>query len=289
VSRSPAAAAHAGTPYRMKGPSAFAGDLPRFLNLTATLAFTDYKLRFFGSVLGYFWGLVRPLLLFGVLYLVFSEVLGVGEEVEHYPVQLLTGLVLYQFFAEATGNGVSSMVDRENLVRKIHFPRMVIPLSITLTSFFTLVMNFLAVFVFIGLSGVEVRWAWLELPALLLLLFALATGFSMLLSALYVPFRDMSPIWDVVLQALFYATPVLYPIELLAEKNETIANIAMCNPLAAIIQQVRYAVIDPGSASAGEAVGGLGLLLVPFAILVGVFLLGLWVFNRMAPRIAEEL
>ena len=290
MSGSPAVARRAlGAPYRMTGPSAFAGDPRRFLHLTATLALTDYKLRFFGSVLGYFWGLMRPLMLFGVLYLVFSKVFGVGKEVKDYPVQLLAGMVLYLFFSEATGNGVTSVIDRENLVRKIQFPRLVVPAAVVLTAFFNLLLNLVVVTIFVFASGVRVRWTWLELPLLLVLLLVFATGFAMLLSALYVPFRDMKPIWDVVLQILFYATPVLYPIELLAKKNGTIAHIAMCNPLAAIIQQLRYAVIDPGSASAGVAIGGWTRLLIPLGILVGVFVLGLWVFNRMAPRIAEEL
>jgi len=276
-------------PYRMKGPSALGGDWRRMVNLAVTLSFTDYKLRFFGSVLGYFWTLARPLLLFGILYAVFSQVLDVDAGVEFYPVMLLMGLMLYQFFAEATGGAVTSVVDREGLVRKIHFPRMIIPLSVSLTAMFNLATNMIAVFFFLWLSGVELRWTWIELPALVLLLLIFASGIGMLLSALYVPFRDVRPIWEVVLQALFYASPVLYPIELLAAESKTLAEISICNPLAAIIQQMRYALIDADAASAGDAIGSYPMLLVPLGLIAATFLLGLWVFNRMAPRIAEEL
>lgn len=273
----------------MTGPAAISGDPRRFWHLALTLAFTDFKLRFFGSVLGYFWTLARPLMLFGVLYFVFSQIVPLGANVSFYPLILLSGVFLYSYFAEATSAAVQSVVDRENLVRKIHFPRMVIPLSVTLTASFNLLLNLVVVFFFMAVSGVEVRLTWLELPALLVLLVLFATGIAMLLSALFVSYRDVRPIWDVVAQALFYATPVIYPIEQVAARNETLAQVAMCNPLAAIIQQFRYALIDPDAQSAGEALGGVEMLLIPGALLVGVFVLGLWVFNRMAPRIADEL
>ena len=276
-------------PYRMKGPSAFGGSWRRMLNLAVTLSFTDYKLRFFGSVLGYFWTLARPLMLFGILYAVFSQVLDVDAGIEFYSVMLLMGLMLYQFFSEATGGAVTSVVDRESLVRKIYFPRMIIPLSVSLTAMFNLATNMIAVFFFLWIAGVDLRWTALELPGLIALLFIFASGIGMLLSAVYVIFRDVRPMWEVTLQALFYASPVLYPIELLARESQTLAEIAICNPLAAIIQQMRYALIDPDAASAGDAIGSVPLLAVPLGIIVGTFLLGLWVFNHLAPRVAEEL
>ena len=273
----------------IRGPSALGGDARRFVNLLLTLATTDFKLRFFGSTLGYLWQLVRPLMLFGVLFVVFTQFVRLGTGVPFYPVVLLMGIVLYSFFAEATGGSVTSVIDRENLVRKIHFPRMVIPLSVTLTASFNLLLSLVVVFFFMAASGVEVRLTWLELPVLIVLLTLFAAGLAMLLSALFVSFRDVRPIWDVITQALFYATPVIYPIEQVAARNETLAQIAMCNPLAAIIQQFRYAMIDPSAQSAGEALGGAWMLLVPVAVIVAVFALGLWVFDHMAPRIADEL
>jgi ABC-2 type transport system permease protein len=282
--------AHGAAPaYEMHGPTAFAGGWRRFLDLARILAVMEFKLRFFGSALGYLWTLMRPLMLFGVLLAVFSAVFDVTEGVEHYPLLLLSGMVLYFFFSESTGDAVTSLVDSENLVRKVHFPRVAIPLSVVLTATINLAMNLVAVFIFILAFGVEPRLTWLELPILLAVLFVFNLGLAMILSALYVPARDMDPIWSVVLQAAFYATPVLYPIELLADENETLAHVAMANPLAAVIQQFRYAVIDPNADSAGTALGGAEWLVVPGVIVVGTFLLGLWVFNRMAPRVAEEL
>jgi ABC-2 type transport system permease protein len=275
--------------YEMKGPAALSGDLGRFFNLTRTLAVSDFKVRFFDSALGYLWTLMRPLLMFGVLYVVFSQVVRIGDDVRFYPAILLTGVVIYHYFADATGKSVNCVVDNENLVRKIHFPRMVIPLSVVLTASFTLLLNLVAVFFFLLVSGIEPRLSWLELPVLLFSLFVFVTGLGMLLSALYVPARDVSPIWEVVLQAGFYATPVFYPIEFLADESEPLSHVAMANPLAAIIQQFRHAVVDHNAPTAAEAIGGAGWLLVPAAIVVGIFALGFWVYNRMAPRIAEEL
>lgn len=276
-------------PYRMTGPSALAGDPRRALTLAVALALSEFKLRFFGSALGYLWSLARPLLMFGILYAVFTTVFRLGSGIEFYPVTLLTAIVIYEFFSEATSTAVTAVVMRENLVRKVHFPRMAIPLSVTLTAAFNLALNFVAVLIFFGISGVEVRLSWLELPLLLIGVVALATGVSMLLSPLYVPFRDLSPIWDVLLRAIFYGTPVIFPIELVMQRSETLAHIAMLNPLAMLIQQIRHAVIDPAAPSAAEAVGGGWLLIVPIGLLVALCVGGFVVFNRMAPRIAEEL
>ncbi len=269
------------------GPSALGGSTRRFLYLSATLAITEFKLRFFGSVLGYFWQLVRPLLLFGVLYFVFTKFVKIGGAVPHYPVMLLANIVLYTFFAEGTG-AVSSMVDHEGLVRKIQFPRMAVPVSVVLTAGFNLVLNTIVVLGFALASGVEPRWSWIQAPLLIGLLAIFAMGLAMLLSALYVRFRDVKPIWEVLLQVAFYATPIIYAVETI-DISQRVREAIMLNPLAMIIQQFRYAVIDPSAPSAGEAAGGAAMLLVPIGLLLGLAALGYWYFNREAPRMAEDL
>ena len=275
--------------YEMKGPSAMSGDWHRFAYLTRTLAVTDFKVRFYDSALGYLWTLMRPLLFFGVLYVVFSLIVKVGAEVEHYPAMLVSGIVLFFFFSESTTRSVTSVVDSETLVRKIHFPRLVIPLSAVLTNTFFLGLNLIAVLVFFAIDGVEPRASWWQLIPLLILLFVFTVGVSTILSVLFVPARDVQPIWEVVSQALFYFTPVLYPISLVAEESEFLAHVAMCNPLAMIVQQSRHALIDPAEPSAAEAIGGDVRLLIPLGLIFGTFAFGLWLFNHMAPRIAEEL
>jgi ABC-2 type transport system permease protein len=274
---------------RVVRPSALSGDWRRYAQLSVALALTDLKIRFFDSVLGYLWSLVRPLLFFGVLYAVFSQIVPAGAGVAHYPVMLLLGVVAYTFFSESTVQGVESLVTREPLLRKVQFPRLAIPTSVVLIASFDLVMNLVATLGLGIATGVELRWTWFELPLLLGLLGAWAAGITMLLSVLFVRFRDIKPIWSVVAQMLFYLTPILYPIELVAERSETLARIAMCNPLAAINQQLRHAVVDPLAPSAAEAIGPDVLLLIPAGLIAGAAVLGLWVFVRVAPRLAEEL
>jgi ABC-2 type transport system permease protein len=274
---------------RVVAPSALSGDWRRTIYLAVMLAFTELKVRFFDSALGYLWSLMRPLMFFGVLYVVFNEIIRLGDAIEFYPVVLLTGIVLYTFVAEATGDAVDSMVRHESLIRRVAFPRLVIPLAVTFTATFNLFMNLIVVFFFMALSGVPVHWTWLELPLLVGILVIASLGVAMLLSVLYVRFRDVQPIWQVVLQALFYATPLLYPIEAIRDRYPELAKIALCNPLAAVNQQVRHALIDPTAPSAAAAIGGTPRLLVPIGIVAGLFVLGLFAFARMAPRIAEEL
>ena len=271
---------------RYRGPSALGEDLRRFLSLTFTLAATDFKLRFFGSALGYLWTLMRPLMLFAVLYVVFTEVVRFGQGVDNYPVYLLTSIVLFTFFSETTSRGVASLVERENLLRKIHFPRLVIPLSVALHSLFNLALNLIVVFVFVFASGIRPRVSWLELFPLVALLVLFSTGVTMLLSALYVRYRDVQPIWEVILQVLFYASPVIYVTETLPDSIE---REAMVNPITAILTQMRHAVIDADAPTAAEAIGGGARLLAPLAVTAVVLGLGAWVFKRQAPRIAEDL
>jgi ABC-2 type transport system permease protein len=274
---------------RVIGPTALGDDPRRLWHLTRTLAVTDFKLRFFGSVLGYLWQLIRPLLLFGVLYVVFTEVVRLGSGVELYPVALLLGIVLYSFVSEATSGALTSLVDRESLIRKIEFPRLAVPMASVLTALFNVCLNLIVVFIFLIAAGAEIRWSWLELPFLLAALLVFAAGLGMLLSTLYVTLRDMRPIWDVVLQVMFYASPIFYPIDVVIERDQTLATLLMCNPFAAILQQARHALIAPSHPSAAEAIGDPALLLVPLAITVLVIVAGFRRFSRTAPQIAEAL
>jgi ABC-2 type transport system permease protein len=272
------------------GPRALADDWRRFWHLTFTIARNEFKLRFFGSMLGYVWQLMRPLLLFGVLLFVFSHVAKVGGTAPHYAVALLAGIVLFTFFGEATGGAVRSVVDRENLVRKIHFPRLVIPLSIVLLTLFNLSLNLIVVLIFALASGVKPMLSWLEAPLIIGMLVVFCTGLAMLLSALFVHFRDIQPIWEVSTQVLFYASGILIPIEILRERTSgTLFHILMLNPLAVVVEQFRHAVIDPSAMSAATALGGSWQLIEPIGLVVAIFVAGFVVFNRSAPLIAEKL
>jgi ABC-2 type transport system permease protein len=273
----------------VRGPSALGGGRRRFFDLLWLMSVTEFKRTYFGTVLGYLWSLIRPLMLFGVLLFVFTKVFKVGStEVEHYPVLLLLGIVLFTFFQESTTNSVTSVVAQEGVVRKTQFPRLVIPLSTVLTAAFNFCLNLIVVFAFVFAFGVEPAWTWLLFPVALALLFVFTAAVSMALSVLYVRFRDIAIIWTVLAQVLFYGTPILYPIT--AFHNETYEHILMVNPLAVIFEQVRVWILtEPKAPTAVEAAGGWLGLLPAAVIFVGVCAFGAWIFKRDAPRIAEEL
>jgi ABC-2 type transport system permease protein len=273
----------------VQGPSAVGGGRQRFFDLLWLVSVTEFKQAYFGTVLGYLWSLMRPLMLFGVLLFVFTKVFKLGsKEVEHYPVMLLLGIVLYTFFQESTTNAVTSVVAQESVVRKTQFPRLVIPLATVLTGAFNLGLNFVIVFVFIFAFGVDPTWTWLLLPVAFLFLFVLTAAVSAALSVLYVRFRDVAIIWLVAAQMLFYGTPILYPVT--AFHNETTEHLLMVNPLAVIFEQVRVWILaEPQAPTAVEAAGGVAGLLPATAIFVGIGAFAVWIFRREAPRIAEDL
>ena len=274
----------------VRGPSALGGGRQRFLDLLWLMSVTEFKRVYFGTVLGYLWSLIRPLMLFGVLLFVFTQILRAGSaEVDHYPVMLLLGIVLYTFFQEATSTAVTSVVAQEGVVRKTQFPRLVIPLATVLTSAFNLGLNLVIVLIFVFAFGVDPTWTWLLFPVALLFLFVLTAAVSTLLSALYVRFRDVAIIWTVVAQVLLYATPILYPVTIFKD-SPTKEHLLMVNPLAVIFEQVRVWVLaEPQAPTAVEAAGGWLGLVPAAAIFVGVCALAVWIFNREAPRIAEDL
>jgi ABC-2 type transport system permease protein len=270
----------------VKGPSALGGGRRRFLDLLWLMSVTEFKRTYFGTVLGYLWSLVRPLLLFAVLLFVFTKIIRIGSDTPNYPVLLLLGIVLFSFFQEATQNSVTSVVEEEGIVRKTQFPRLVIPLSVVLTALFTFGLNMIVVVVFLLAFGVDPMWTWLLLPVILSALLLLTCCLAALLSALNVRFRDVAIIWTVIALALNYATPIIYPLNIVPEG---LKHLLMANPLTPIFQQARIWIIDSQAESVGSAAGGPLPLIAAAAIYVAVCVLGVWVFRREAPRIAEML
>jgi ABC-2 type transport system permease protein len=270
----------------IRGPSALGGGARRFFDLLWLTAKTEFKLGYHGTVLGFLWSLLRPLALFGILLVVFTQVFRF-EAVEHYPAMLLLGVMLFGLFQEATDGAVQSVVKNEGIVRKMQFPRLVIPLAVVLTRSMQFALNLVVVFVIIIATGVDPIWTWILFPALVVVLLVLTTAVAMLLSALYVRIRDLAILWAVLATVLFYATPILYPIEVVPD---TFRDLIQLNPLTPIFEQAREWVIDPNAPGALEATAGNRLLLiVPMLLYVAICALGVWFFNREAPRVAEEL
>ena len=270
----------------VQGPGALGGGWRRSAELLYLIAVTEFKRTYHGTALGYLWSLCRPLLLFGVLYVVFTEALQFGDSVRFYPAMLLFNLVLFGFFQESTGAAVSSIVAQEGIVRKTQFPRLVIPLSVVLTAFFNISLNLVAALVFMLASGVRIGVGWLGFPLIVAALFVFTTAVSMIVSSLYPRYRDVSIIWTVLSTALFYATPVLYP---LVTVPEDLRRLLAMNPLAPIFETAYVWMIDPSAAGPAEVAGGWAMLLIPVAIYAAVCAFASWIFQRQAPRIAEDL
>jgi ABC-2 type transport system permease protein len=268
----------------VRGPSALGGGWRRALELLYLIAVTEFRRSYLGTALGYVWTLARPLLLFAVLLTVFTQAFDLGDRVTHYPMLLLFNIVLFGFFQEATTQAVTSIVNQEAVVRKTQFPRLVIPLAVVLTSLFNLTVNLVVVFAFILIAGISPMWTWLLLPLVLGLLVVLTTAVAMTLSVLHPRFRDTGIIWSVAATALFYGSPVLYPVEIV---SGTLRDVIALNPLTPLFALARKWVIDPDAP--WPVVDGAAWLLLPAAIVLAVCVFAVWIFNREAPRIAEEL
>jgi ABC-2 type transport system permease protein len=270
------------------GPSALGGGARRAFELLYVIAVNDFKKTYFGTVLGYLWSLARPLLTFAVLLAVFTRVFHFGHTVPHYPAFLLFNIVLFGFFSEASTVSVGSIVGHEAVVRKTQFPRLVIPLAVVFTALFNLMLNLVVAFVFILALGVSPAWTWLLLPVILVALFAFTTAVAMILSALYPRYRDVSLIWSVLSLALFYATPVLYPLSFVS--SSFFRNLIALNPLTPILTLAQRWITEPSTPWPGTAaLGGPVRLAISLLIYAAVCVFAVWIFRREAPRIAEEL
>jgi len=257
--------------------------------LLRQLVITDFKLRYKGSALGYVWTLLRPLALFAVLYVVFIYFLRIGGDVPHYAVYLLMGVVLWNYFIEVTMNGLSAIVSKGDLMRKLAFPRYVVVVSGSFSALINLSINLIVIAFFMAINGVPFTFNLLWGIPLIFELFVFGLGIAFLLSALYVKFRDINYIWEVVLQAGFYATPILYPISLVIEKSLLAAQIMILNPVAQIIQDIRFEAITHESITISGLYGSQYSRLIPVAIVVVFFIIGTLYFKKRSSGFAEDL
>lgn len=255
--------------------------------LLSELVRTDFKLRYQGSVLGYMWSLLKPLLLFVILYIVFVGFLKLGRDIEHFPVYLLLGIVLWNFFTEMTMQSLSSIVGRGDLIRKIRIPRWMIVFSSSISATINLFLSLIVVAVFMIVNQVGLMPTVVFLPIYILILYILALGCSLFLAAAYVKFRDISYIWEVVLQAGFYATPIIYTLQMIP--NELVQKILLLNPIAFVIQGARDDLVTPQALTLTELWGSFAVIAIPLLIVAGIFVGGLFYFRSQAKSFAENI
>lgn len=256
--------------------------------LLRELVVTDFKLRYQGSVLGYAWSLLKPLFLFAIMYVVFGVLIRLGS-IEHYAVYLLLGIVMWTFFAEATNQGMGSIIGRGDLIRKISFPKYIIVLSTTISALINLVLNLVIVVVLMLLNGVEIHASITLFPLYIIELYVLSLGLAFFLSALNVKYRDTAHIWEIIMQAAFYATPIIYPLSLVIAKSEIAAKILLMNPVAQAIQDARHALITTQTETIGTVFGSPLIVLIPIAIVILVFVGGALYFKKNSKYFAENI
>ncbi|MFM0788106.1 ABC transporter permease [Streptococcus suis] len=250
---------------------------------------TDFKLRYQGSVIGYLWSILKPLMLFAIMYVVFIHFLRLGGDVPHFPVALLLGNVIWSFFSEATNMGMVSIVNRGDLLRKLNFPKEIIVLSSIFGAAINFSINLVVVLIFSIFNGVQFSWTILLAIPLFLELFLLATGIAFILSTFFVRFRDLSQIWEVIMQAGMYATPIIYSLSFVMNQSELAAKLIMLNPMAQIIQDMRYFVIDKANLPVWQVISNKAIVFIPYLIPIIVFVIGVNVFNKHSKKFAEIL
>lgn len=256
--------------------------------LLRELVITDFKLRYQGSVLGYAWSLLKPLFLFAIMYVVFGVLVKLGS-VEHYSVYLLLGIVLWNFFAEATGQGMMSIVSRGDMIRKISFPKYIIVLSTTISALVNLVLNMVIVGILMVVNGVQIHATALMFPVFIIEIYICALGLAFFLSALNVKYRDTSHIWEIIMQAAFYATPIIYPLSVVIHKSALAAKLLMLNPIAQAIQDARYSLITHESITTWGTFHSIWYALIPLVVVVITFAIGTTYFKKHSKDFAEAI
>jgi ABC-2 type transport system permease protein len=254
--------------------------------LLRELVRTDFKIRYQNSLLGYVWSLLRPLMIFLILYVVFTKFLKVGDNIAHYPVYLLLGILYWNFFVEVTMGGVTAIVGKGDLLRKINFPKYVIILSVALSALINLSLTSVVIAIFMIVGHVPVSWQALLLIPLILELIAVSVAVAFFLSAAFVKYRDVSYIWEVVIQGAFYATPILYP---LSRIPHFAAKFLILNPIAQIIQDSRYVLVTHQTQTIATVYGGDKWIWgIPIGLTVAVVIIAGTYFRKRSKFFAEE-
>lgn len=255
--------------------------------LLSELVRTDFKLRYQGSVLGYAWSLLRPLFLFLILYVVFTKFIKLGGSIPHYPIYLLFGIVLWQFFADITNQGLGAVVGRGDLIRKIRIPRWMIVFSTSISAIINLILNLVVVGVLMAINQVPLAFSAIWLPIALIEIYIFGLGLALFLSAAFVKYRDLSFVWEVFMQAGFYLTPIIYPLNVIT--NVSIQQLLLINPVAQAMQDARSVVVTSDTLTIAEVWGSSSLRLVPVAISLLALIIGVLYFKKESKYFAENL
>jgi ABC-2 type transport system permease protein len=258
------------------------------LRILRVIAAVEFKTRYADSAMGYLWSFAKPLAYFGVLWLIFDRFLKITGDIPHFEIYLIVGIVLLMFFIDSVGSALSSIVTRGSILRRIRFSPIVLPLSVTTTALITFAVNVVAVAVFVAVSGLEPHLDWLLIVPLVFELYIFTLGVGLIFATLFVRFRDVAQIWELIAQLFIFATPLMFPASLLPLWA---ARVMFLNPFVQVMQDIRVLLVGAGTQerATAAAVYGTGGRLLPIAIAFATFFLGLFMFMRDAPHFAEKV
>jgi ABC-2 type transport system permease protein len=263
--------------------------LPYYLRVLRVVGAIDFKAKYSDAALGYLWSVVKPLAYFGVLWLVFAHLLRTANQTEDFTLFLLVGILLFLFFIDAVSTMLPSIVEEGATLRRLAFPPILVPLSASVAIAITFCLNASVFAVFAAVQTVEPRLEWLLVPPLLAELYIFTLSLGLLLSALFVRFRDISQVWELAAQLLFFASAIFYPIGILPEWAQ---KVAFLNPFVQIMQDVRHALLGasgPNDLTAADVFAGSGGRLIPLAIVALVFVSAVTYFRHEGRYFAERL
>lgn len=254
---------------------------------------TDFRLRYQGSFLGIAWSVLKPLMMFCVMYVVFGKFLRMSDGTPTYPVVLLLGISSWQFVTESTNVGLRSVVDRGDLLRKIHFPNYIVVVSATMGAFISYVINLGVVLVFALFARVHFTWRVVLLPINIIELYAVTLGLTLVMATMYVYFRDIAHIWEVFQQFVFYGMPIIYPLSYVTDRGgwyATVARLELLNPIAQSIQDIRHNFIAPDTQpTVWNQFNNTAVKMVPLIIMLLLLWLGIYLFRRNSRKFAEVM
>lgn len=263
------------------------------LTVLRGLVKTDFKLRYQGSFLGIAWSVLKPLMLFCVMYLVFARFLRMSDGTATYPVVLLLGISSWQFVTESTNVGLRSVVDRGDLLRKIHFPNYIVVVSATIGAMISYAINLVVVFVFALFSRVRFTWRIIFLPINVAELYIVTLAMTLIMATMYVYYRDIAHIWEVLQQLIFYAMPIIYPLKYVTDRGGRLAFLArleLINPIAQSIQDIRHNFIAPETQpTIWNQFRSFWMMMIPLVITLGLLWFSIWLFRRNSRKFAEVM
>ena len=263
------------------------------LTVLRGLVKTDFKLRYQGSFLGIAWSVLKPLMLFCVMYLVFARFLRMSDGTATYPVVLLLGISSWQFVTESTNVGLRSVVDRGDLLRKIHFPNYIVVVSATIGAMISYVINLVVVLVFALFSRVHFTWRIIFLPINVAELYVVTLAMTLIMATMYVYYRDIAHIWEVLQQLIFYAMPIIYPLKYVTDRGGRLAFLArleLINPIAQSIQDIRHNFIAPETQpTIWNQFHSFWIMMIPLVITLGLLWFSIWLFRRNSRKFAEVM